>query len=134
MKKRLSAGIASLAVLAMAGSAYAAEVPAITIASKIVKVSAADAHGKAGNNGLQAQVKVIPASSVVQAEAESVAGGQGKQQMLSKNIVRDGAEIAVSVTSLDELAKEKGITVEELIAQLKREAKTSKNGLVMMKK
>ncbi|MFL1673382.1 hypothetical protein [Paenibacillus dendritiformis] len=132
MKKRLSAGIASLAVLAMAGSAYAAEVPASTLASKIVKVSAADAHGKAGNNGLQAQVKVIPASSVVQAEA--VAGGQGKQQMLSKNIVRDGAKIAVSVTSLDELAKEKGITVEELIAQLKREAKTSKGGQVMMKK
>lgn len=132
MKKRLSVGIASLAVLAMAGSAYAAEVPTSSIASKIVKVSAADAHGKGGNNGLQAQVKVIPASSAVQAEA--VAGGQAKQQMLSKNIVRDGAEIAVSVTSLDELAKEKGITVEELIAQLKREAKTSKSGQVMMKK
>ncbi|WP_182914643.1 hypothetical protein [Paenibacillus thiaminolyticus] len=40
MKKRLSVGIASLAVLAMAGSAYAAE-----------------AQGKAGNNVLQAQIK-----------------------------------------------------------------------------
>lgn len=132
MKKRLSVGIASLAVLAMAGSAYAAEVPSGSIASKIVNVSAAEAHEKAGNNGLQAQIQVKPASSAVRAEA--VAGGQAKHQMLSKNIVRKGGAIAVKATSLDELAKEKGITVEELMAQLKRERKTSENGQVTMMK
>ncbi|MGG4393953.1 hypothetical protein ABEX25_06505 [Paenibacillus thiaminolyticus] len=132
MKKRLSVGIASLAVLAMAGSAYAADVPSSSNASNTVKVSAAEAQGKAVNNGLQAQIKVIPASSVVATEA--VTGGQAKQQILSKNIVGDGAEIAVSVKSLDEVAKEKGITMEELIAQLKREAKTSKSGQVTMMK
>lgn len=132
MKKKLSVGIASLAVLAMAGSAYAAEVPSSSNASNTVKVSAAEAQGKAADSGLQAQIKVIPASSAVAAEA--VTGGQAKQQILSKNIVGDGAEIAVSVKSLDEIAKEKGITVEELIAQLKREAKTSKSGQVTMMK
>ncbi|MEB9896569.1 hypothetical protein P4K96_24350 [Bacillus cereus] len=132
MKKRLTAGIASLAVFAMAGSAYAAEVPSGTIASKMVKASAAEANGKAANHGFQAQLQVTSASSTIRAEA--VSGGQAKRQMLSKNIAGDGAEIAVSVTSLEELAKEKGITVEELIAQLKREAKTSNSGPVMMKK
>lgn len=132
MKKKLSVGIASLAVLAMAGSAYAAEVPSSSNASNTVKVSAAEAQGKAVNSGLQAQIKVIPASSAVATEA--VTGGQAKQQILSKNIVGDGAEIAVSVKSLDEIAKEKGITVEELIAQLKREAKTSQSGQVTMMK
>ncbi|WP_374017528.1 hypothetical protein ABU162_25880 [Paenibacillus thiaminolyticus] len=120
MKKKLSVGIASLAVLAMAGSAYAADVPSSSNASNTVKVSTAEAQGKAVNNGLQAQ---IPASPAVATEA--VTGGQAKQQILSKNIFGDGAEIAVSVKSLDEILKEKGITVEELLAQLKREAKTS---------
>ncbi|NGP59278.1 hypothetical protein L3476_07435 [Paenibacillus thiaminolyticus] len=127
MKKRLSVGIASLALLAMAGSAYAAEVPSSSNASNTVKVSAAEAQGKAVNNGLQAQIKVIPASPAVATEA--VTDDQAKQQILGKNIFGDGSEIAVSVISLDEIAKEKakekGITVEELIAQLKREAKIS---------
>src|SRR5207249_1013901 len=77
MKKKLSVGIASLAVLAMAGSAYAAEVPSSSNASNTVKVSAAEAQGKAVNSGLQAQIKVIPASSAVATEA--VTGGQAKQ-------------------------------------------------------
>ncbi|CAH8711846.1 hypothetical protein M5W83_05950 [Paenibacillus thiaminolyticus] len=107
MKKKLSVGIASLAVLAMAGSAYAADVPGSSNASNTVKVSTAQAA----------------------VATEAVTGGQGKQQILAKNIFGDGSEIAVSAISFDEIAKEKakekGITVEELIAQLKREVKTS---------
>ncbi|MBG9791369.1 hypothetical protein ABD76_02050 [Paenibacillus dendritiformis] len=125
MKKRLTAGIASLAVLAMAGSAYAAEVPSGSIASKTVKVSAAEANGKAANHGLQSQLQVMPASSALR--AEGVSGGKLKRQVMSKNMDRGGAEIAVSVKSLEGVAKAKGITVEERIAQLNREAKTSKS-------
>ncbi|WII40147.1 hypothetical protein [Paenibacillus thiaminolyticus] len=107
MKKKLSVGIASLAVLAMAGSAYAADVPSSSNASNTVKVSTAEAA----------------------VATEAVTGGQAKQQILAKNIFGDGSEIEVSVISFDKIAKEKakekGITVEELIAQLKREVKTS---------
>ncbi|MDU5145059.1 MAG: hypothetical protein E6230_23070 [Paenibacillus dendritiformis] len=126
MKKRLTAGMASLAVLAMAGSAYAAEVPSSSIASKMVKASAAEAHGKVANNGLQSQLQVMPASSALR--AEGVSGGKLKRQVIGKNMDRDGAEIAVSVKSSEELAKEKGMTVKKLIAQLNREATTSKSG------
>lgn len=68
----------------------------------------------------------MPASSALR--AEGVSGGKLKRQVIGKYMERDGAEIAVSVKSSEELAKEKGMTVKKLIAQLNRETTTSKSG------
>ncbi|MFG0216041.1 hypothetical protein ACFU8X_23475, partial [Brevibacillus porteri] len=136
MKKKMALTVIALAVSAMAGSAFAANEPAQTTGSsaplKMVTKDGTDALNKPIFNLEQmAKEKGISVEELIkQLEKE------GKLTKGAATITKDGdlttsfsfmnfdANSANSkMMNLEEMAKEKGISVEELIEQLKKEGK-----------
>ncbi|UED75342.1 hypothetical protein [Brevibacillus sp. DP1.3A] len=136
MKKKMAMTVMALAVSAMAGSAFAANEPAKTTGSsaplKMVTKDGTDALNKPIFNLEQmAKEKGISVEELIkQLEKE------GKLTKGAATITKDG-DLTTSFSfipfdansdnskpiDLDEMAKEKGISVEELIEQLKKEGK-----------
>ncbi|MED4751603.1 hypothetical protein [Brevibacillus choshinensis] len=127
MKKRMAMTVMALAVSAMAGSAFAADEPTKT----------------APQNTIKAQLVTKPAISLEQMAKEK---GITVEELIA-NLKKDG-QIATAITpstasfptdqdaktssmmkviNLEDMAKEKGITVEELVAQLEKEGKITKS-------
>ncbi|QDS37174.1 hypothetical protein [Brevibacillus brevis] len=136
MKKKMAMTVIALAVSAMAGSAFAASEPAQTTGSsaslKMVTKDGTDALNKPIFNLEQmAKEKGITVEELInQLEKE------GKLTKGAATITKDGDLTTsfsfmkfdansdnIKTMSLEEMAKEKGISVEELIEQLKEEGK-----------
>ncbi|MED1800443.1 hypothetical protein [Brevibacillus porteri] len=146
MKKKMAMTVMALAVSAMAGSAFAANEPAKTTGSsaplKMVTKDGTDALQKPIFNLEQmAKEKGITVEELIkQLEKE------GKLTKATASSNPDGTNSGLAVIALDpenkdggafitlapamnleEMAKEKGISVEELIEQLKEEGKLATN-------
>ncbi|MFG0216042.1 hypothetical protein ACFU8X_23480 [Brevibacillus porteri] len=136
MKKKMAMTVMALAVSAMAGSAFAANEPAQTTGSyaplKMVTKDGTDALNKPILNLEQmAKEKGITVEELIkQLEKE------GKLTKGAATITKDGDLTTsfsfmkfdgnsdnIKTMNLEEMAKEKGISVEELIEQLKEEGK-----------
>ncbi|QDS37175.1 hypothetical protein [Brevibacillus brevis] len=139
MKKKMALTVMALAVSAMAGSAFAANEPAKTIGSsaslKMVTKDGTDALNKPIFNLEQmAKEKGITVEELIkQLEKE------GKLTKGAATITKDGDLTTsfsfmnfdansdnIKTMNLEEMAKEKGISVEELIEQLEKEGKLTK--------
>ncbi|MFG0216043.1 hypothetical protein ACFU8X_23485 [Brevibacillus porteri] len=139
MKKKMAMTVMALAVSAMAGSAFAANEPAQTTGSyaplKMVTKDGTDALNKPILNLEQmAKEKGISVEELIkQLEKE------GKLTKGAATITKDGDLTTsfsfmkfdansdnIKTMNLEEMAKEKGISVEELIEQLEKEGKLTK--------
>ncbi|MFF2532074.1 hypothetical protein ACFVS2_24525 [Brevibacillus sp. NPDC058079] len=139
MKKKMAMTVMALAVSAMAGSAFAANEPAQTTGSyaplKMVTKDGTDALNKPILNLEQmAKEKGITVEELIkQLEKE------GKLTKGAATITKDGDLTTsfsfmkfdansdnIKTMNLEEMAKEKGISVEELIEQLEKEGKLTK--------
>lgn len=148
MKKKIAMSVMALAVSAMAGSAFAAEnVPAkkielpsqVKTATMTVATPAINLEQMAKEKGitveeliaqLEKEGKISKGVALVDAKIDPANGDSSVPMTATFHINDDeqgNATISLTkVISLEELAKEKGMTVEELIAQLEKEGKISK--------
>jgi len=147
MKKKIAMSVMALAVSAMAGSAFAAEkAPAAKIEGathmKMVNLTAAapaiSLEQMAKEKGitveeliaqLEKEGKITKGVALVDAKIDPANGENNVPMTAIFNISDEQGNASFSLTkaiSLEEIAKEKGITVEELIAQLEKEGKLAK--------
>ncbi|WP_289138085.1 hypothetical protein [uncultured Brevibacillus sp.] len=147
MKKKIAMSVMALAVSAMAGSAFAAEkAPAAKIEGtaqmKMVNLTTAapaiNLEQMAKEKGitveeliaqLEKEGKIVKALSLVEAKIDPANGDSNVPMTAIFNISDEQGNASFSLIkaiSLEEVAKEKGITVEELIAQLEKEGKITK--------
>ncbi|MFP3388819.1 hypothetical protein [Brevibacillus sp. SIMBA_040] len=147
MKKKIAMSVMALAVSAMAGSAFAAEKapaakmegPAQVKMATLTAVPAINLEQMAKEKGitveeliaqLEKEGKITKGVALVDAKIDP-ANGDSNLPMTAIFHINDAEQGIVSFSltkaiSLEEMAKEKGITVEELIAQLEKEGKISK--------
>ncbi|MED4780160.1 hypothetical protein [Brevibacillus choshinensis] len=140
MKKRMAMTVMALAVSAMAGSAFAADeptktAPQNTIKAQLVTKPAISLEQMAKEKGITveeliAQLKKEGKLKVSEAMAtfsiQSLDGSNPKEgaytfQAFAVNDSDSKDGKMLKVTSLEDMAKEQGITVEELIANLKKD-------------
>jgi len=144
MKKKIAMTVMALAVSAMAGSAFAAEnVPMkkveMPVQMNMVTLTAAPAislEQMAKDKGitvneliaqLEKEGKLTKAVKLVKGENSDGSVPMAKLFTLDEAKTMDNASYAVTkMINLEDMAKEKGMTVEELIAQLEEEGKISK--------
>ena len=147
MKKKIVMSVMALAVSAMAGSAFAAEkAPAAKIEGtaqmKMVNLTVAapaiSLEQMAKEKGitveeliaqLEKEGKITKGVALVDAKIDPANGENNVPMTAIFNISDEQGNASFSLTkaiSLEEIAKEKGITVEELIAQLEKEGKLVK--------
>ncbi|MFE1627207.1 hypothetical protein ACFLFF_10710 [Brevibacillus reuszeri] len=147
MKKKIAMSVMALAISAMAGSAFAAEkAPAAkvegTAQMKMENLTTAapaiNLEQMAKEKGitveeliaqLEKEGKIVKALSLVDAKIDPANGENNVPMTAIFNISDEQGNASFSLTkaiSLEEIAKEKGMTVEELIAQLEKEGKLAK--------
>ncbi|MGG4493145.1 hypothetical protein [Brevibacillus reuszeri] len=146
MKKKIAMTVMALAVSAMAGSAFAAEKAPEKIEGtaqmKMLNLTTAapaiSLEQMAKEKGitveeliaqLEKEGKIVKGLAVVDAKIDPANGENNVAMTAIFNMNDEQGNASFSLTkaiSLEEMAKEKGITVEELIAELEKEGKIIK--------